>query len=186
MLVAVRSHIRAPFCRGCVPCRCARWGGRLFLSTNQIATHMKRMTMIASLWMLWCLTMISCSGGNQGVKESDITGRYVGVGNYEQWAFMIDESGTGYESAHFPNSDLTILTPFTWKLVGNSLTLTFDLEETMITGDTEDQAVEAIVTSLLSGYNEPRTYTVKRENGKVIIDGDDVYPTYRQDDSLPD
>jgi len=46
--------------------------------------------------------------------------------------------------------------------------------------------VEAIVTSLLSGYNEPRTYTVKRENGKVIIDGDDVYPTYRQDDSLPD
>ena len=147
---------------------------------------MKRMTMIAPLWMLWCLTMISCSRGNQGVKESDITGRYVGVGNYEQWAFMIDESGAGYESAYFPGSDLTILTPFTWKLVGNSLTLTFDLEETMITGDTEDQAVEAIATSLLSSYNEPRTCSVKRENGKVIIDGDDVYPTYRQDDSLPD
>ena len=150
---------------------------------------MKRMTLIASLWMLWCLTVMSCSGGggNQGVKESEIAGRYVGVGDYEQWTFMIDEDGTGYESAHFPGNDMTILTPFTWKLVGNSLTLTFDLEETMITGDTErSSGGEAIAILLLSSYNEPRTCSVKRENGKVIIDGDDVYPTYRQDDSLPD
>ncbi len=137
--------------------------------------------------MLWCLAVISCSGGKNGINGSDIIGHYEGVGDYESWTFMIDESGMGYESAYFPGNDVTILTPFTWELTGNSLTLTFNKEETMITGDTDDRAVAAIATSLLSSYDEPRTCSViRREKGKVIIDGDDVFPTYRQDDSLSD
>ena len=39
----------------------------LFLSTNSIATHMKRITMIASLWMLCSVMMYSsCSSGKKG------------------------------------------------------------------------------------------------------------------------
>jgi len=65
MLFVVRSGLCAPFCQGCVGVRCVRRGGFLFLSTNQIATHMRRITMIASLWMLCCAMVFSCSGGKK-------------------------------------------------------------------------------------------------------------------------
>ncbi len=37
----------------------------LFLSTNQYPTYMRRITMIASLWMLCCAMVFSCSGGKK-------------------------------------------------------------------------------------------------------------------------
>ena len=84
---------------------------------------MKRMTMIALLWVLWCLTVISCSGG----KNSDLIGRYDGIGDYESsLALLLNEDKTGSEIVVLDN--VLIVVPFTWMRNGNSLRFDFDLD----------------------------------------------------------
>lgn len=147
------------------------------LSTNQIAMHMKRITTIASIWMLWCLAVISCSGG----KKGDITGRYEGIGEFELFDFYIKKDGTGYEVADFDDVDVTVETPFRWTLNGNSLHVVFDPDEAMITGDENDESVQALVFALFLGYSEPRTYTVDREVDPMEIHCNDEGPSYRKE-----
>ncbi len=135
--------------------------------------------------IVWCLLLTSCSGSKQNFSAADVAGYYNGVDEYSAWTFMLDESGIGYESAYYPNKDLTIMAPFSWTLNGNSLTLNFEMDEIMITGDTETDAAEAIVKSMLSGYAEPRICTIKKDkNGTVFVDGEGLYPMYCRDNSL--
>lgn len=140
---------------------------------------MKRMTMIASLWMLWCLTVISCSGG----KNSDLIGRYDGIGDYESsLALLLNEDKTGSEIVVLDN--VLIVVPFTWMRNGNSLRFDFDLDNAVISGgDEDDQELQSNVKSLLlSTYTDSRTYTVDRSKQPLELHNSENYPNYRKNE----
>jgi lipoprotein len=140
---------------------------------------MKRMTMIASLWMLWCLTVISCSGG----KNSDLIGRYDGIGDYESsLALLLNEDKTGSEIVVLDN--VLIVVPFTWMRNGNSLRFDFDLDNAVISGgDEDDQELQSNVKSLLlSTYTDSRTYTIDRSKQPLELHNSENYPNYRKNE----
>jgi hypothetical protein len=71
--------------------------------------------------------VISCSGG----KNSDLIGRYDGVGDYESsLALLLNEDKTGSEIVVL--DDVVIVVPFTWMRNGNSLRFDFDLDNAVI------------------------------------------------------
>ena len=140
---------------------------------------MKRMTMIASLWVLWCLTVISCSGG----KNSDLIGRYDGIGDYESsLALLLNEDKTGSEIVVLDN--VLIVVPFTWMRNGNSLRFDFDLDNAVISGgDEDDQELQSNVKSLLlSTYTDSRTYTIDRSKQPLELHNSENYPNYRNNE----
>jgi lipoprotein len=140
---------------------------------------MKRMTMIASLWVLWCLTVISCSGG----KNSDLIGRYDGIGDYESsLALLLNEDKTGSEIVVLDN--VLIVVPFTWMRNGNSLRFDFDLDNAVISGgDEDDQELQSNVKSLLlSTYTDSRTYTIDRSKQPLELHNSENYPNYRKNE----
>jgi len=137
------------------------------------------MTMIASLWMLWCLTVISCSGG----KNSDLIGRYDGIGDYESsLALLLNEDKTGSEIVVLDN--VLIVVPFTWMRNGNSLRFDFDLDNAVISGgDEDDQELQSNVKSLLlSTYTDSRTYTIDRSKQPLELHNSENYPNYRKNE----
>ena len=140
---------------------------------------MKRMTMIALLWVLWCLTVISCSGG----KNSDLIGRYDGIGDYESsLALLLNEDKTGSEIVVLDN--VLIVVPFTWMRNGNSLRFDFDLDNAVISGgDEDDQELQSNVKSLLlSTYTDSRTYTIDRSKQPLELHNSENYPNYRKNE----
>ena len=137
------------------------------------------MTMIASLWVLWCLTVISCSGG----KNSDLIGRYDGIGDYESsLALLLNEDKTGSEIVVLDN--VLIVVPFTWMRNGNSLRFDFDLDNAVISGgDEDDQELQSNVKSLLlSTYTDSRTYTIDRSKQPLELHNSENYPNYRKNE----
>jgi len=140
---------------------------------------MKRMTMIALLWVLWCLTVISCSSG----KNSDLIGRYDGIGDYESsLALLLNEDKTGSEIVVLDN--VLIVVPFTWMRNGNSLRFDFDLDNAVISGgDEDDQELQSNVKSLLlSTYTDSRTYTIDRSKQPLELHNSENYPNYRKNE----
>lgn len=140
---------------------------------------MKRMTMIALLWVLWCLTVISCSGG----KNSDLIGRYDGIGDYElSLALLLNEDKTGSEIVVLDN--VLIVVPFTWMRNGNSLRFDFDPDNAVISGgDEDDQELQSNVKSLLlSTYTDSRTYTIDRSKQPLELHNSENYPNYRKNE----
>jgi hypothetical protein len=135
--------------------------------------------MIASLWVLWCLTVISCSGG----KNSDLIGRYDGIGDYESsLALLLNEDKTGSEIVVLDN--VLIVVPFTWMRNGNSLRFDFDLDNAVISGgDEDDQELQSNVKSLLlSTYTDSRTYTIDRSKQPLELHNSENYPNYRKNE----
>lgn len=140
---------------------------------------MKRITTIASIWMLWCLAVISCSGG----KNSDLIGRYDGIGDYESsLALLLNEDKTGSEIVVL--DDVVIVVPFTWMRNGNSLRFDFDLDNAVISGeDEDDQKFQSDVKTLLfSTYTDSRTYTVDRSKQPLELYNSENYPSYRKNE----
>lgn len=144
---------------------------------------MKRAMFVLSM-VVWILFMLSCSGEKYRLATSDVVGLYEGINEYSAWTFMLYESGAGYESAYFQNYELAILIPFTWTLEHNSLTLTYEKEETLIKGNTEEESVEAIITAILSEYSGSRTCTLKKVAETIVIKGNDLYPTCVKNDEI--
>lgn len=135
--------------------------------------------MIALLWVLWCLTVISCSGG----KNSDLIGRYDGIGDYESsLALLLNEDKTGSEIVVLDN--VLIVVPFTWMRNGNSLRFDFDLDNAVISGgDEDDQELQSNVKSLLlSTYTDSRTYTIDRSKQPLELHNSENYPNYRKNE----
>lgn len=137
------------------------------------------MTMIALLWVLWCLTVISCSSG----KNSDLIGRYDGIGDYESsLALLLNEDKTGSEIVVLDN--VLIVVPFTWMRNGNSLRFDFDLDNAVISGgDEDDQELQSNIKSLLlSTYTDSRTYTIDRSKQPLELHNSENYPNYRKNE----
>lgn len=135
--------------------------------------------MIALLWVLWCLTVISCSSG----KNSDLIGRYDGIGDYESsLALLLNEDKTGSEIVVLDN--VLIVVPFTWMRNGNSLRFDFDLDNAVISGgDEDDQELQSNIKSLLlSTYTDSRTYTIDRSKQPLELHNSENYPNYRKNE----
>ena len=138
---------------------------------------MKRMTMIASLWVLWCLIVISCSGG----KNSDLIGQYDGIGDYESLTLLLNEDKTGSEIVVLGDVEVVIVVPFTWMRKGNSLRFDFDPNNAVISGgDEDDQEFQSNVKILLSTYTDSRTYTIDRSKQPLELYNSENYPNYRK------
>ena len=141
---------------------------------------MKRMTMIALLWVLWCLTVISCSSG----KNSELIGRYDGIGDNESsLALLLNEDKTGSEIVVLGDVEMVIVVPFTWMRNGNSLRFDFDLDNAVISGgDEDDQELQSNIKVLLSTYTDSRTYTIDRSKQPLELHNSENYPNYRKNE----
>lgn len=127
--------------------------------------------------MLWCFTVISCSGG----KNGDIIGQYEGVGDYEPLSLSIEKDGEGIEIITLSDVDVTVTVPFTWTMNGNNvLHLDFDPDNAAISGVGEDQELQAIVFTLLSTYTEPRIYILDRTKHPLELRCGEDCPRYRK------
>ena len=128
--------------------------------------------------MLWCLTVISCSGR----KGGEIIGRYEGVGDYEPLSLFLADEGGGIETVTLSDVDVTVSVPFTWTLNGNNvLHLDFDPDDAVISGvGDDDHELQADVLTLLSTYTDPRVYVLDRTKHPLELRCGEGCPRYRK------
>ncbi|WP_276909262.1 hypothetical protein [Hallella colorans] len=156
---------------------------------------MKKLS-ILSIAIIASLTIISCnskktnsakgvdtvqSSADQSSTEPDaqsagIAGIYTSTGDFEGWHCVLDEDGTGMESAVYSNGDEEIDIPFNWKISDGKIIFTFDTDGASVTN--QDAKYEEIVNAAMQGYSEPRECNIKVEGKNVTIDGEGIYPTY--------
>lgn len=136
-----------------------------------------------------CAAMAACSGNKKsgaeagsGLTAAEVAGYYTGTDDFEAWSSCLNGDGTGYELAKYSNSSILITMPFSWSVEKGEVTFTFLPDEASVEGEVGSEIAQAIVSSALAGYSEPRVCPVSRKDGKVIIDGEGLYPTFEQVD----
>lgn len=139
---------------------------------------MKKLS-ILSIAVIALFTIVSCNSKktNSSIQLAEIAGLYSGTGDYESWSCMLDEDGTGMETAVYSNGEEEISVPFKWEVSGDKITFTFDPDNASITN--QDEKYAAIVNAAMQGYSEPRECTLTVEGQSVTIDGEGLYPTYK-------
>lgn len=145
---------------------------------------MKKVRILMALAI--CVAMIAACSGNKKsnvnssneITEKDIAGYYLGFDEYENWSCNINEDGTGYELAKYSNNSIQISVPFKWTIKDNEITFSFIVDEASLEGDTESEIAQAIVSSAMAGYSEPRVCKIETEGNNITINGEGLYPTY--------
>lgn len=144
---------------------------------------MKKMKLLLLLAIGMVLTACSegkksgSASGNQ-ITAQQVAGYYLGVEEYANWSCNVCEDGTGYEMAGYSNNSIKVIAPFRWTVKDGEITFTFDTDEITVEAEPESEMEEAIVTSALQGYSEPRVCKLKSEGKVITINGDGLYPTY--------
>lgn len=160
------------------------------INPNQNNLIMKKLS-ILSIAIIASLTIVSCNSKKansaKGVdivqasaeteaQSAGIAGIYTSTGDFEGWHCVLDEDGTGMESAVYSNGDQEIDIPFKWKISDGKIIFTFDTDGASVTN--QDAKYEEIVNAAMQGYSEPRECNIKVEGKNVTIVGEGIYPTY--------
>ena len=137
--------------------------------------------------LIVCAAIAACSGGKKSsaasgdnITKAEVAGYYIGMDEFEKWSCELLEDGTGYELASYSTGCILIAMPLIWSLEDGKIIFTFLPDDASVEGDTESDLAQAIVSSAMAGYSEPRTCSVLKEGDKVVIDGEGLYPTFEQ------
>ena len=135
-----------------------------------------------------CAVMAACSGTKKteggetgsGLTPTEVAGYYIGTNDFEAWSCCLNDDGTGYEMAKYSTGAIQITMPFTWTLQDGEVTFTFLPDEVLVECGEESDVASVIISSALAGYSEPRVCSVSKKDGKIFIDGEELYPTFEQ------